>query len=122
MGYASSAGSIIGLDAELVQGRYDNNPRADFDEITVGPTLEWKPTEQTQVDGRIGYTKRDNKSKLRTDYDAVTGEVALKFNNQAGRRFTARVYRDINNLGDEVAEYALGERGYPWITRGRRPA
>jgi hypothetical protein len=106
-GYASTAGSIVGLDAELVQGRYDINPNADFDEITVGPTLEWKPTDRTQVDGRIGYTKRDNKSKLREDYDAVTGEVALKFNNQAGRRFTARVYRDINNLGDEVAEYAL---------------
>lgn len=106
-GYASTAGSIIGLDAELVQGRYDVNPRADFDEITVGPTLEWRPTERTQVDGRIGYTKRDNKSATRADYDAGTGEVALKFNNQAGRRFTARVYRDINNIGDETAEYAL---------------
>jgi hypothetical protein len=106
-GYASTAGSVIGLDAELVQGRYDVNPRADFDEITVGPSLEWRPTERTQVDGRIGYTKRDNKSATRADYDAATGEVAIKFNNQAGRRFTARVYRDINNLGDETAEYAL---------------
>lgn len=107
LGYASVAGSVIGLDAELVQGRYDENPRADFDELTVGPSLEWRPTERTQVDGRIGYTKRDNKSRTREDYDAATGEVAIRFNNQAGRRLTARVYRDINNLGDETAEYAL---------------
>ncbi len=107
VGYASTAGSVIGLDAELVQGRYDINPNADFDEVTVGPTLDWRPTDRTQVEGRIGYTKRDNLSRLRADYDDVTGEVALKFNNDAGRKVTARVYRDITNLGDETAEYAL---------------
>lgn len=107
VGYASPTGSIVGLDAELMQGRYDTNKNADFDEFTVGPTLAWRPTESTDVDGRIGYTKRDNKSALREDYDAVTGELAIRFNNQAGRRLTARVYRDITNLGDEVAEYAL---------------
>lgn len=107
LGYASRSGSVIGLDAELVQGRYDINPNADFDEYTVGPTLQWQPTERTRIDARVGYTKRDNKSALRADYDAVTGDVALKFNNQAGRRFTARVFRDITNLGDETAEYAL---------------
>lgn len=107
IGYASPTGSVVGLDAEVMQGRYDINENADFDEYTVGPTLTWQPTERTQIDGRIGYTERDNKSALREDYDAVTGELALKFNNQAGRRVTARVYRDITNLGDEVAEYAL---------------
>lgn len=107
VGYASTVGSVIGFDAELVQGRYDINPNADFDEVTVGPTLDWRPTDRTQVEGRIGYTKRDNLSKLRADYDDVTGEVALKFNNDAGRKVTARVYRDITNLGDETAEYAL---------------
>jgi hypothetical protein len=107
LGFASATGSVIGFDAEFVQGRYDTNPNADFVEITVGPTLDWRPTELTQLDARIGYTKRDNDSKLRADYDDVTGEVALRFDNKSGRKLAARVYRDISNLGDEVAEYAL---------------
>ncbi len=107
VGYGSAAGSIIGLDAEFVQGRYDINPAADFDEITVGPTLDWRPTERTRVKARGGYTKRNNLSVMRPDYDDFTGEVVTQFDNQGGRKLDLRVYRDITNLGEETAGYAL---------------
>jgi hypothetical protein len=107
VGYASFAGSIIGLDAEFTRGRYDTNPVADFDEITVGPTLDWRPTERTRVEAQVGYTERDNVSPSRPDYDDVTGQFVANFDNQAGRKVKFRAWREITNIGDEVAGYAL---------------
>ena len=39
-GYATSAGSTVGVDAEFVIGDYDINPLSDYEKFTVGPTLE----------------------------------------------------------------------------------
>ena len=69
VGYVSGAGSVIGFDAEFVNGDYDSNPFSNFDEYTVGPTLEWQFTARTQLEAKIGYTSRD--------YD-VTGADRLR--------------------------------------------
>ena len=42
--YISSAGNLVGFDAEFVNGDYDSNPLSDFDEYFVGPKVEWKFT------------------------------------------------------------------------------
>jgi hypothetical protein len=105
--YVSGAGNAIGLDAQFLQASYDVNPLSDFDEYTVGPTLEWQYSPQTRLDARVGYTSRTHDDPLREDYDDVTGRATVTYTGLARTRFKADVYRDLSNLGDEVADYAL---------------
>ena len=106
IGYASTAGSTIGLDAEYVEGDYDENPLADYEEYTVGPTLEWKFTDRTVLHAKVGYTKRNQADPLRQDFDGVTGRVSLDMDNQPRNGLKLVLYRDLSNLGDEVLEFA----------------
>ena len=105
--YISSAGNLVGLDAEFVNGDYDRNPEADFDEYFVGPKVEWKFTGRTQLEAKIGYTARDYNSRTRTDYDGITGRAALILADNGRNTVRAEAYRDLSNLGDEIAEYAV---------------
>ncbi|HET7203593.1 MAG TPA: outer membrane beta-barrel protein [Steroidobacteraceae bacterium] len=106
IGYASDAGSIFGFDAEYIIGDYDNNPLSDYDEYTLGPTLEWKFTERTSLLAKVGYTNRDQSDPLRDDYDGVTGRVVLNFANDERNGVKVSLYRDLSSLGDEISEYA----------------
>ena len=106
IGFASDAGSIIGFDAEYIIGDYDNNPLSDYDEYTLGPTLEWKFTERTSMTARVGYTNRDQSDPLRDDYDGVTGRVVVNFANDERNGVRFSLYRDLSSLGDEISEFA----------------
>jgi len=106
IGYQTDAGSLFGFDAEYIIGDYDNNPLSDYDEYTLGPTLEWKFTERTSMTARVGYTNRDQSDPLRDDYDGVTGRVVLNFANDERNGVKFSLYRDLSSLGDEISEYA----------------
>jgi hypothetical protein len=106
-GFVSTSGNRIGLDAEYVMGRYDNNPISDFDEYTVGPKFEWKVGARTGMSATVGYTARDYDDESRTDYDGVTGRFEVTMDDDGSNSMTASVYRDLSNLGDEIAEYAV---------------
>jgi Putative beta-barrel porin 2 len=106
VGYASTAGSTIGLDAEYLEGDYDENPLADYEEYTVGPTLDWNITERTVLEAKVGYTNRNQADPLRQDYDGVTGRATVSFNNDPLNALRVVLYRDLSNLGDEVLEFA----------------
>ena len=105
--YVSGSENIVGLDAGFIHGDYPNNSNANFDEYSVGPMFEWQASPDLRLDGKIGYTKRDNDSNLRKDYDGITGYVDLTVGNGAVTTMTASVYRDLNNLSDETADYAV---------------
>jgi hypothetical protein len=107
VGYVSAAGNAVGFDAEFVTADYDINPIANFDEYTVGPTLEYKLTTRTQLDAKIGYTSRDNESPTRADYDGITGRVTVSMADDGRNQLKAEAWRDLSNLGDEIAEYAV---------------
>jgi hypothetical protein len=105
--YVSGAGNSIGMDAEFINGDYDNNPASEFEEYTIGPVLEWQLTSRMKLHGTIGYTNRDFSEPARSDYDDVTGRIALISAESGRSRLTATVWRDISNLSDEIAEFAL---------------
>jgi hypothetical protein len=106
IGYASTAGSTIGIDAEYVEGDYDINPLADYEEYTIGPTLEWKFTERTILLAKVGYTKRNQADPLRQDFDGITGRVSFNMDNAPTNGLKLVLYRDLSNLGDEVLDFA----------------
>jgi len=105
--YISGAGNRVGLDAEYVLGRYDTNQGADYDRYTVGPALDWALTERTSISAKLGYTVRDNDSPLLEDYDGFTGKLEVDVHGKGGPTVKASLYRELSNIGDEVAEYAI---------------
>jgi hypothetical protein len=90
LNYVSRSGNLIGFDAEFIKGDFDSNPNSDFDEYNIGPTLQWHLTPRTKV-----------------DYDDVTGRVALRMADDGRGKMTATLWRDISNLGDESADFAV---------------
>ena len=106
VGYASTAGSTIGVDAEYLEGDYDLNPLADYEEYTIGPTLEWKFTERSVLHAKVGYTNRNQADPLRQDFDGITGRASFNFDNQPRNGLRVVLYRDLSNLGDEVLDFA----------------
>jgi hypothetical protein len=104
--YVSAADNVVGIDAAFIQGDYENNSNANFDEYSVGPTFEWQASPRLRLDGKLAYTKRDNESELRKDYDGITGYVDMTVGQGEVTTLTASLYRDLNNLADETADYA----------------
>ena len=107
LNYVSRSGSLIGFDAEFIKGDFDNNPNSDFDEYNVGPTLQWHLTARTLIDAKLGYTSHNYTSPGKVDYDDVTGRVTLRMADDGRGKMIATLWRDISNLGDESADFAV---------------
>jgi hypothetical protein len=107
LGRATVAGNWFGLDGEYIQGSYDENPAADFDEYTVGPRVEWRTGARTQLTATVGYTSRMYDTESRQDYDGATGRLALEIEDDERNGLSASVYRELSNLGDEIADFAI---------------
>ena len=105
--YVSASNNIVGFDAGFIHGDYRNNSNANFDEYSVGPMFEWQASARVKVDGKVAYTKRDNDSELRKDYDGITAYADMTVGEGETTTMTASVYRDLSNLADESAEYAV---------------
>jgi hypothetical protein len=102
--YVTASGNVVGFDAEYVIGDYDINNVANFDEYTVGPTLEWKFTTRSQLEAKVGFTSRNNDSPTRADYDGITGRVTFTTAENGRYQLKAEAWRDLSNLGDVSIE------------------
>lgn len=107
LSYVSRAGNTLGFDVQWLHGDYKDSSTLDFNEYTVGPTLQWKFTVRTQLNGTIGYTQRDYTNSTRQNYGDVTGRFTLTIADAGRGSLSATIWRELSNLGDEVAEYAV---------------
>jgi hypothetical protein len=105
--YISRAGNEVGFDAEITSGNYDTDTLRNFDELDIGPTFDWKVTEKTKLRGKVGYSRRDNNDISRLDYDDFTGDITLVRKGAKGDKLTAKAWRKLSNLSDEIANFAL---------------
>ena len=107
--YRSRSGNELGFDVEFTDGDFKESDIRNFQELDIGPTLEWQATERILVRGKVGWTWRDNESELRDDYDDLTGLVTFVRRGDGGNKIIAKVFRQVSNLGDEIANFALIE-------------
>jgi len=107
LGYVSRAANTLGADFEYIDGSYKTVSTQDYKQYTLGPTLEWKFTVRTQLNGKIGYTARKNSTPARPDYSAVTGRFELTIADAGRGSLKATAWRELSTLGDEIAEYAV---------------
>ncbi len=107
LNFVSRAGNIIGMDVEVINGDYDIVPARDFDEYTIGPTLTWQMTPGIRLTGKVGYTNRDVRAPSESDYDDITGRIVLRKRAADRDQLTVSIWRELSNLGDEIADFAL---------------
>ena len=107
LSYVSRAGNTLGFDALVTHGDYKNSSVQDFDEYTIGPTLEWKFTVRTQLTGNMGYTERVYTNSSKPNYGNVTGRFTLTIADAGRGSLSASIWRELSNLGDEIADYAI---------------
>jgi hypothetical protein len=108
LNYISRAGNTMGFDAQYTHGSYKNSPVEDFNEYTIGPTVEWKFTVRTQLKGNLGYTERSYTNNARKPaYGNVTGRFTLTIADAGRGSLSAALWRELSNLGDEIAEYTI---------------
>jgi len=106
--FKSRAGNELGFDAEYTDGDFQQDDEKNFNEWDVGPTLRWQATNLINISGKAGWSWRDNDDPARKDYDDFTAR--LNFVRKAGtdgNKITAKVYRQLSNLQDEIANFAL---------------
>lgn len=107
LSYVSRAGNTLGFDAQVTNGNYKNSSAQDFNEYTIGPTLQWKFTVRTQLSGNIGYTERQYTNSTKQNYGDVTGRFTLTIADAGRGSLSASIWRELSNLGDEIAEYTI---------------
>ena len=105
--YVSRAGNELGMDLDVIDGVYDNTGAADYTEYTIGPVLKWKYTVRTQLLATAGYTSRHNKGIRPTTFGSATYRVALTIADAGRGSLKASAWRDLSNLGDEIADYTI---------------
>jgi hypothetical protein len=107
LSFDSRAGNSVGFDLQLLHGDYKDSGTLDFNEYTVGPTLQWKYTVRTQLVGNVGYTRREYSNSTKPNYGDVTGRFTLTIADAGRGSLSATIWRELSNLGDEIAEYAV---------------
>jgi len=107
LNYVSNKKNTYGFDTLLTKGTYDNDWRKNFDEINLGPTFDIGLGSDTKLRGKVGYTKRENDDISRVDYDDYTGRITLISKSAKGNALKAAIWREVSNLGDEIATFAL---------------
>ena len=107
VGYVSHAGNILGADFEYVDGSYKYVPKQNYTMYTIGPTLEWKFTVRTQLNGKVGYTHRTDANPSHPPYGAATGRFTLTIADAGRGSLAATAWRELSTLGDEISEYTV---------------
>jgi hypothetical protein len=107
LNYKTRAENTFGLDGEFTSGDYDNNSNLNFDEYFLGGVMEWKFTGKSKLQGKLGYSRRQNDDATRVDYDDFTGRFTWVTKGSPGNRVKASIWRELSNLSDEIANFAL---------------
>ncbi|NEV62209.1 outer membrane beta-barrel protein [Thiorhodococcus minor] len=105
--YISKADNRVGLRARYATTAFDSVSERDFYDLEVGPTLDWKLTGKTRIEATAGYKARTHDSLSERDFDGFVGGLAATWRITGKTSIKAALWRDISNLDDEVADYAI---------------
>ncbi len=108
--YVSAQGNWLGIHTNYIDADFYDAPNNNFQEFQVGPEAFWQLTGKTRLRFKAGYQSRefdDNSATGQADYDGIYAQAVgiLKASNRL--KINASVYREVSNLADDIAEYAV---------------
>ena len=105
--WTSPAGSVAGLSLNLTRAAHERDDDRDYDEWFFGPNADWRYSPKTRILAWAGYKQREHDGQGQRDFDGFVGRVAVKWRPTVKTLVNATIQRDISNLEDEIAEYAV---------------
>lgn len=105
--YVSKPENILGIQALYSTADYQRAPDLDYDDWSVGPYVEWRLTTKTRIRGNAAYENRSYDVTAVRNFDGLTGRVTTFWDATAKTNIRADIYRDLSNLADEIASYAI---------------
>ncbi len=75
--YVSKANNSLGFKVEVSSSQFTNRDDRDYNDLTLGPTADWKVTGKTRIKADLGYEARrydDLTKRLPTDSSGAFGQ------------------------------------------------
>ncbi|MBK1717895.1 outer membrane beta-barrel protein [Thiocystis violacea] len=107
--YVSKAGNTLSLRATYASADFKNRDDRDYDDLTLGPSVDWKLSGKTRLSASAGYKARRHDVADERDFDGFVGRVSATWKPTGKSSLKATAWRDISNLDDEIADYAVIE-------------
>lgn len=105
--YVSLSGNVAGLAADYAESRFSNRDDRDYEDLSFGPFLDWGLTAKTRILANAGYKSRTHDVLDERDFDGFVGRLAADWQATGKTTIRAAVWRDISNLDDEIANFAV---------------
>lgn len=103
----SGAGNSLGLETTYANSSYDIGSERDYDDWYLGPTAHWQITTKTTLDANGGYLRREHDGLSERDFDGFVGRLTALWQITDKTTLSASAWRDLSNLDDEIADYAV---------------
>lgn len=108
--YVTPIGNSVGFQTTIANADYYKAHYNDYKEYAAGPAVDWQVTGKTKLHAEASYTSRkyaDNSVAGQQDVTGFVGRLAAVWKVDDERKIKLAVYRNINNIGDEVDTYAV---------------
>lgn len=105
--YVSRAGNSVGLESNYTDAHFSDASRRDYREWFLGPNVDWQITGKTRLSATAGYLQRDHDTTSERDFQGPVGRLTAVWEATGKTLVSASVWREISNLKDEVANYAI---------------
>jgi hypothetical protein len=116
LAYATPAGTRIGLDTQLVDGRLPNRQIVaaqaidnSYDAIEIGPFIEWQTSPHSRLDARFGRVRRGYDDLGIRNYTGSTYRVAYAWQPVDALTLTAIAQRGISATEEVNVGFVLSE-------------
>lgn len=104
--HQSLAGNRLGAQLLYRDVRFDDADLRDYHDLWAGPTVSWALSGKTRLEAEAGLLRRTHEQLGERDFSGAVGELELIWQALNKTEVTLTLYRDLNSLDDEVADYA----------------
>ena len=105
--YISRKGNSLGIDAAYALTRFDIGNDRNFYDVSIGPSADWHLTKKTRLKANVGFKARIHDVLSERDFDGIVGRIKAIWKATAKTTLRATAWRDISQLGDEIANFAV---------------
>ncbi len=112
--YLTPANNQLGVEMSASSADYPNREVSTstlvdnrYQEYEVSGTANWRLTDASKLNGRLGYTTRQHEQISQRDYSGATYKLEYLWTPLAKTSFSLSGYRDIRSYADVAANYIL---------------
>lgn len=96
--YVDGGPASLGLATEYLKGRFDGVPdQTRFEQYTAQFDARYEISGLTRMNGRLGYTRRNERNTARADVSTVTGSVGMQRNLSGVTSVELNAFRNVES-------------------------